>query len=228
MRGWDHDGDDDEEEEEGDDEEEVLRVCDPHCRLELEDLLAVEGRLDEAGLPLGRCLVQLVSGAELGGVWRDGLREGPGSVTGGRGLERRGLRSIRGYYQGGLLQGPAQVTRLDGEDFQVNFVRGRAEGGLVSSVSRTEREVDGETCSGGLVRTGPTIGTFRRGLLSGPVWLSQLGGGWLHGLADTRGEMTGDQIMFIYPDLTTVLWGSFTRGVMVRAVTTRLVDVGKY
>ena len=40
--------------------------------------------------------------------------------------------------------------------------------------------------------------------------------------------MTGDQIMYIYPDLTTVLWGSFTKGVMVSAVHTRLADVGKY
>ena len=37
--------------------------------------------------------------------------------------------------------------------------------------------------------------------------------------------MTGEQIMYIYPDLTTVLWGSFNRGLMVRAVHTRLADV---
>ena len=55
--------------------------------------------------------------------------------------------------------------------------------------------------------------------------MSQLGGGWLHGVPDQRGEMTGQQIMYIYPDLTTVLWGEFSRGLMVRAVHTRLADI---
>ena len=85
-----------------------------------------------------------------------------------------------------------------------------------------------DTTSADLTTTGPIIGFFSRGVLSGPVWISQLGGGWLHGVADQRGEMTGDQIMYIYPDLATVLWGSFDRGVMVRAVHTTLADVGKY
>ena len=205
----------------------VLRVCDPHCRVELEDILEVEGRVDEAGLPLGRCLVQVVSGEELGGVWRAGRREGLGGVT-GPGLEQRGLRSIRGYYQAGQLQGPGQVSLLDGSEFQCNFVSSRAEGGVVSSFTRTETELDQETCSPHHVTTGPIIGAFRRGILSGPVWVSQLGGGWLHGVPDHRGEMTGDEIMYIYPDLTTVLCGSFTRGVMVRAFHTRLADIGKY
>ena len=202
----------------------MVGVCDPHCRLELADILSVEGRLDEAGFPLGRCLVQLRSGEELGGLWRGGLREGLGGLA-GPGLEARGLRSIRGYYRAGRLEGPGQVRLLDGSEFQVNFVGGRAEGGVVSWFSRTESELDGETCSGEHVTTGPTIGTFSRGILSGPVWVSQLGGGWLHGVPDQRGEMTGDQIMYIYPDLTTVLWGSFNRGLMVRAVHTRLADV---
>ena len=110
----------------------------------------------------------------------------------------------------------------------MNFVSGRAEGGAVSSFSRTESELDCETCSPHHVTTGPTIGNFSRGKLSGPVWISQLGGGWLHGVVDHRGEMTGQQIMYIYPDLNTVLWGEFSRGLMVRAVHTRLADVGKY
>ena len=73
-----------EEEEEDDDDhdDEVFGVCDPHCRLELEDIRLVEGRVDEAGWPLGRCLVQLSSGDEVCGVWRGGRREGLGSVTG--------------------------------------------------------------------------------------------------------------------------------------------------
>ena len=37
-----------------------------------------------------------------------GRREGLGGVT-GPGLERRGLRNIRGYYRAGRLEGPGQA-----------------------------------------------------------------------------------------------------------------------
>ena len=47
-------------------------MVDPHCLLSPADIRTVDGRLDEAGLPLGRCLVSLQSGEELSGVWRAG------------------------------------------------------------------------------------------------------------------------------------------------------------
>ena len=68
---YDDDDDEEEEEEEGEGEE-VLGVVDPHCLLSPADIRSVDGRLDEAGLPLGRCLVSLQSGEELSGVWRAG------------------------------------------------------------------------------------------------------------------------------------------------------------
>ena len=76
------------------------RVGDPLSRLEVEDILSVEGRRDPEGRPLGRCLVLLRTGDELGGVWRSGVREGLGTVR-GPSLEERGIRSIRGKEWGG-------------------------------------------------------------------------------------------------------------------------------
>ena len=55
--------------------------------------------------------------------------------------------------------------------------------------------------------------------------MSLLGGGWLHGVPDEKGEMSGQEMMYVYPDLTTVLWGTFTRGVMVRAVPGTVADI---
>ena len=43
---------------------------------------------------------------------------------------------------------------------------------------------------------------------------------------DSRGELSGDQLMYIYPDLTTVLCGSFSRGVMEDARATTVQDIG--
>ena len=214
----------DEEEEEGD-RLEAHRVGDPHCDLSVASVRSVEGRTDSDGLPLGRCLVTLHTGDELSGVWRRGRREGQGTAR-GPGLEERGVRSIRGYYKDGLLSGPAQLSLTDGAECCVQFVRGLAQGPVVTTFTRTESELDTETLTAGLVTTGPAIGRYSRGVLAGPVWLALLGGGWLHGVPDQRGELTGDDVMYVYPDLDTILWGTFSRGVMVRAVHTTIADVG--
>ena len=74
--------------------------------------------------------------------------------------------------------------------------------------------------------------------------LSLLGGGWLHGVPDEKGEMSGQEMMYVYPDLTvlyctvlyctvlyvypdltTLLWDTFTRGVMVGAVPGTVADM---
>ena len=214
-----------EDEEEEGDRLEAHRVGDPHCDLSVASVRSVEGRTDSAGLPLGRCLVTLHTGDELSGVWRRGRREGQGTAR-GPGLEQRGVRSIRGYYKDGLLSGPAQLSLTDGAECCVQFVRGLAQGPVVTTFTRTESDLDTETLTASLVTTGPAIGRYSRGVLAGPVWLALLGGGWLHGVPDQRGELTGDDVMYVYPDLATILWGTFSRGVMVRAVHTTIADVG--
>ena len=77
--------------------------------------------------------------------------------------------------------------------------------------------------------------------MTGHVWWAVLGGGWLHGQVgtcytwlvtrrtaqvDSRGELSGDHLMYIYPDLATVLCGSFCRGVMEDARATTVQDIG--
>ena len=47
------------------------------------------------------------------------------------------------------------------------------------------------------------------GLPHGPCWIAREGQGWLHGEVDNRGRMTGDNISFVYPDLSTCLLGTF-------------------
>ena len=42
------------------------------------------------------------------------------------------------------------------------------------------------------------------GLPYGPCWIAREGQGWLHGNADPlTGRLTGDEIAFVYPDLST-------------------------
>ena len=61
------------------------------------------------------------------------------------------------------------------------------------------------------------IGEYLRGVPVGPCWRRLDGGGWLHGVVDNKGQLTGGNIMYIYPDLVTCLVGIFKNGIMMEA-----------
>ena len=69
------------------------------------------------------------------------------------------------------------------------------------------------------------VGRFKNGKLEGNFWLGLLGKGYLHGQVDSNGQITGDNIAYIYPDGTTALKGRFEKKFMKAA---RNVDVVKY
>ena len=59
------------------------------------------------------------------------------------------------------------------------------------------------------------LGQYRHGRCVGQCWQWCEGGGWLTGQVDTRGAMTGDNIAFVYPDLSTCLHGQYEDGMAV-------------
>ena len=178
-------------------------------------------------MPYGKCSVTLNNGDELYGSWRHNKREGFGNVT-GLGMEARGIKVVQGYYSNGLIQGRGHVKLTNGGQFECNFVDSLVDGYVVSTFTRTVGDLDQETCNENHIVTGPFIAKFSRGLMIGHVWWSVLGGGWLHGEVDSlSGEMTGDELMYIYPDMVNVLYGKFTCGNMTKAQHTTIADVGK-
>ena len=50
-------------------------------------------------------------------------------------------------------------------------------------------------------------------------------GGWLVGNVDSRGELTGSRIAFLYPDMITCLVGEFKCGTLVRAKPAKISSV---
>lgn len=60
---------------------------------------------------------------------------------------------------------------------------------------------------------------FYRNTPTGIIWNFLTGGGFLVGRADATGNMTGDNIAFLYPDLRTALYGTFINGKMAVAQT---------
>ena len=201
-------------------------LCDPFDHVDVEKIASVEGKTDKSGLPQGKCLVSLDTGDDLYGSWRRGAREGFGNSYGPT-FESRGIRLIQGYYVGGLLQGPGHVKMINGCEFECNFVSGAVDGFVVSKFVRSLTDLDQDTCSRSHVVTGPFIAQFSGGRMVGHVWWSVLGGGWLHGHVDTRGQLSGDTCMYIYPDMRTVLLGAFHQSSMIRARSAAVEDVGE-
>ena len=60
------------------------------------------------------------------------------------------------------------------------------------------------------------IGWFEEGKPTGPCWRYLVGGTYIYGVVDNRGEFTGsNDIAFIYQDLELALVGEFNKGIMV-------------
>ena len=71
------------------------------------------------------------------------------------------------------------------------------------------------SCNSFLLPTLSFVGRFRNGVPHGYCWKGLIGGAWLYGLVDEKGQFTGNEIAYIYPDLQTVLLGTFKKGRMV-------------
>ena len=99
------------EEEELDDEDSVTPVNaigDSHKDIKREELLETELTVWRDDKPCGQGTVTLADGTELWGTFRRGRREGRGSILGGK-LDYIGVRSISGFYSGGVLEGVGRV-----------------------------------------------------------------------------------------------------------------------
>lgn len=211
------------EEEEAVFEEGVCRIFDPYYYLELGDIQCVEGRRDKKGYPTDKALVTLRNGDELYGTWIKGTRQGFGTTCGSN-IAKYGIHSIQGHYQDGVLHGPGRGRLTNGLTFQGRFNNGFLEGPVVLQLEEDfeygkrdylERTGNAALDSLGLPRC--LVGVYERGVPQGPCWLGMEGGAWIHGQVDSRGQMTGDDIMYLYPGLQICLVGRFQNGIMEEA-----------
>jgi len=71
-----------------------------------------------------------------------------------------------------------------------------------------------------------TIGNFVRNIPTGLSWQwrsKRIAEGFLYGEVDKRGQFTGKEITFVYPDLLTGLRGQFKHGLLVQATAVDIV-----
>lgn len=67
------------------------------------------------------------------------------------------------------------------------------------------------------------IGRYQDGQAVGFAWRIVIGGGFIYGRVDGMGQLTGDDIAYVYPDVKTALVGKFKNGIMVEAKEAKVV-----
>ena len=70
------------------------------------------------------------------------------------------------------------------------------------------------------------IGHFQNGQAVGHFWLGLVNNGFIHGMVDENGQVTGDDLVFIYPDGNTALKGRFENTYMKNARNVEVKDYG--
>ena len=123
---------------------------------------------------------------------------------------------MSGVWGAGGLEGVGRIVRGGTEVTQTWFREGCQHGLTRRLEVRKFRQ---------FVQEVTWLGRYRSGRASGHCWQAGEGGGWLTGQLDSRGEMTGDNIAFIYPDLSTAILGRFDRGVLVSGLPGRITGL---
>ena len=155
------------------------------------------GGLDGDSLPHGRGSMQWGDSVRFEGRFCRGNRIGRGTLYFGDGSY------LTGQYKDDMIDGIGRYVFSDGSQLVGVFIEGEMNG-LVRRYSP----------EGGLV----FYGEYRDNVPYGEVCLYDEWGGMVCGIADKKGELTGRDISYIYPDRTHALTGLFREGRLVRAV----------
>lgn len=157
-----------------------------------------DGGRDKNGRFHGKGVVSLMSGAEIVGTWIAGRREGRCSTV----SPDHGIAMLVGNYRNNKLTGRGKMVKENGATVE-GFFRDGCLHGLAREIDEGRNLV--------------WIGRYKNGRKDGICWNFLKGGGFLVGPVDRKGTMTGEGMMYIFPDLTTCLVGYFDKGVMLRA-----------
>ncbi|XP_069878215.1 histone-lysine N-methyltransferase SETD7 isoform X2 [Dipodomys merriami] len=155
---------------------------------------AVEGQLDEDGLPHGPCTVTYSSTDRFEGHFVHGEKNGRGKFFFFDGS------TLEGFYVDDALQGQGIYTYEDGGVLQGSYVDGELNG------PAQECDPDGRLIF---------KGQYKDNVRHGVCWIFFPDGGSLVGEVNEDGEMTGEKIAYVYPDERTALYGKFIDGEMI-------------
>nr|XP_033795407.1 histone-lysine N-methyltransferase SETD7 isoform X1 [Geotrypetes seraphini] len=168
----------------------------------------VEGDLDEDGLPHGFCTVTYSSTDRFEGNFVHGEKNGHGKFSFFDGS------TLEGFYVDDALHGQGVYTYEDGGALHGSYVDGELNG------AAQEYDTDGRLIF---------KGQYKENIRHGICWIYFPDGGSLVGEVNEEGEMTGDKIAYLYPDMRNALYGKFIDGEMIegRLATLASIEEGK-
>ena len=152
------------------------------------------GGRDRLGRPHGKGRAYFPNGRKFHGNFSHGTREGIGEL-----FDREGSRILAGSYKNDRLQGLCEIATNEGGWMEMIFEQGVAHGPV------RRFSPDGHL---------QWVGRYRFGIPFGNCWRSNDHQGWYYGSTNRAGRMTGDKVIYLYPDLHMALVGQWQNDVM--------------
>jgi len=179
--------------------------------LDDQQVLQLVGERDSKGRPHGEVEIYYTNGDYFWGDCVHGVKEGLASVV------LKNGDNLMGRFRNGLLEGFVTETlsfcERDNVSREVFYKQGVRHGFY--------REFGPGLKPGS--RQFWAIGRFEGGRKIGTHWKWNLGNGWLVGPLDDENRSEGERVAYIYPDLKTVIQGSFHQGKLKSGRLSRLI-----
>ena len=164
------------------------------------------GGVDRDGLPHGRGSMHWGDSVRFEGRFCEGNRIGRGTLYFGDGSY------LTGQYSDDTLNGVGRYVFSDGSELAGVFVDGELNGLVRKHSGEGELSFYGE---------------YRGNIPYGEVCSYDQWGGMVCGCVNERGELTGDNISYVYPDRKHALTGLFNDGRLVKASPSLVRDYNK-
>ena len=164
-----------------------------------------KGAVDSLDFPVGTGSLIYTNMDAFTGTFDHGLR----NRTGVRLFSGGDIGKISGTWTHGFLTGRARVEFTAG-----GYVEGIYKFGVLHGFAR-------EFGIGGYLKE---FSCYNNGVRIGWIYKGMIGGGYLIGKVDSAGELTGDDIAFVYPDFRAAIKGEFSDGVLKSGQECRVIS----
>ncbi|TRY68614.1 hypothetical protein TCAL_03221 [Tigriopus californicus] len=149
--------------------------------------------------------IYFANGRKFIGRFKHGIRQGPGEL-----IDREGSKILSGIYAEDKLQGVCSVAGNDGGLWEITFHKGVPHG-----PGRRYNKY-------GVLQW---VGRYLHGVPSGICWRSNDNEGWYVGTSNAYGRVTGNDVIYMYPDFHTALVGKWSNECMKEAYCATVVGL---
>eukprot|EP00092_Neocalanus_flemingeri_P001183 GFUD01001260.1.p1 GENE.GFUD01001260.1~~GFUD01001260.1.p1 ORF type:complete len:494 (+),score=107.84 GFUD01001260.1:94-1575(+) len=156
----------------------------------------------------GNGVLEYDEGTYLSGTWTHGKREGYFRFDTAN--KNSSINYMEGNYKDDELYGKVRIQLRD-ETWMEGFFKNSVLHGFCRYFDKQKQLT--------------FIGMHRNGKPFGTCWKIMKGGGYVVGRVNEDGQLSGNEISYIFPDLETALVGTFEDAVLKEAKSTKLSDV---